>query len=178
MYSKEFRESLNAVEAAREANIALEPARMTAEEKEKLLKQYHPDYKTSEFAVLKVGANSGEEVPHELCEMPSGTQPNNRARLTLKKSITTLMCLLSEAAARELSAAIEAHNAGANTMIVTKLRIGDANTMMAEGGIQAADKPNDSPRFIFLMHTAEGILQQSANCSKSWYVMLRVRFSG
>ena len=69
MYSKEFRESLNAVEAAREANIALEPARMTAEEKEKLLKQYHPDYKTSEFAVLKVGANSGEEVPHELCEM-------------------------------------------------------------------------------------------------------------
>ena len=44
MYSKEFRESLNAVEAAREANIALEPARMTAEEKEKLLKQYHPDY--------------------------------------------------------------------------------------------------------------------------------------
>ena len=39
MYSKEFRESLNAVEAAREANIALEPARMTAEEKEKLLKQ-------------------------------------------------------------------------------------------------------------------------------------------
>ena len=33
MYSKEFRESLNAVEAAREANIALEHARMTAEEK-------------------------------------------------------------------------------------------------------------------------------------------------
>ncbi len=38
------------------------------------------------------------------------------------------------------SCAIEAHNAGANVMIVTKLRIGDANTMMAEGGIQAADK--------------------------------------
>ena len=38
------------------------------------------------------------------------------------------------------SAAIEADNAGAKTMIVTKLRIGDANTMMAEGGIQAADK--------------------------------------
>ena len=37
------------------------------------------------------------------------------------------------------SCAIEAHNAGANVMIVTKLRIGDANTMMAEGGIQAAD---------------------------------------
>ena len=39
MYSKEFRESLNAVEAAREANIALEPARMTAEEKDKKKKK-------------------------------------------------------------------------------------------------------------------------------------------
>ena len=48
------------------------------------------------------------------------------------------------------SAAIEANNAGANVMIVTKLRIGDANTMMAEGGIQAADKPNDSPAIHFL----------------------------
>lgn len=35
-------------------------------------------------------------------------------------------------------------------MIVTKLRIGDANTMMAEGGIQAADKPNDSPAIHYI----------------------------
>ena len=48
------------------------------------------------------------------------------------------------------SAAIEADNAGANVMIVTKLRMGDANTMMAEGGIQAADKPNDSPAIHYL----------------------------
>jgi len=48
------------------------------------------------------------------------------------------------------SAAIEAHRAGAKVMVVTKLRMGDANTMMAEGGIQAADKPNDSPAQHFL----------------------------
>ena len=35
-------------------------------------------------------------------------------------------------------------------LVVTKLRMGDANTMMAEGGIQAADKPNDSPAQHFL----------------------------
>ena len=35
-------------------------------------------------------------------------------------------------------------------LLVTKLRMGDANTMMAEGGIQAADKPNDSPAQHFL----------------------------
>ena len=48
------------------------------------------------------------------------------------------------------SAAITAHAAGANVMMVTKLRIGDANTMMAEGGIQAADKPGDSPAIHYL----------------------------
>ena len=33
---------------------------------------------------------------------------------------------------------------------MTKLRLGDANTAMAEGGIQAADKPNDSPAIHYL----------------------------
>ena len=69
MYSKEFEASLRAVEAAREANIALEPTRMTAKEKDDLLAAYHPDYKKSEFATLAIGPNKGEQVPHELCEL-------------------------------------------------------------------------------------------------------------
>ena len=69
MYSSEFQESLKAVEAAREANIAYEPARMTAKEKDDLLAAYHPDYKKDEFSELKIGPNKGEKVPHELCEM-------------------------------------------------------------------------------------------------------------
>ena len=69
MYPKEFESSLKAVEAAREANIAYEPGRMTAKEKEDLLAAYPPDYKKSEFSTLKIGPNKGEEVPHELCEL-------------------------------------------------------------------------------------------------------------
>ena len=69
MYSEQFQESLKAVEAARAANVAYEPARMTAQEKDDLLAAYHPDYKKSEFATLKVGPNKGESVPHELCEL-------------------------------------------------------------------------------------------------------------
>ena len=42
MYANEFQESLKAVEAARQANIAYEPARMTAQEKDDLLAAYHP----------------------------------------------------------------------------------------------------------------------------------------
>ena len=48
------------------------------------------------------------------------------------------------------AAALEAQNTGASVLLITKLRVGDANTMMAEGGIQAADKPNDSPAIHYL----------------------------
>ena len=48
-------------------------------------------------------------------------------------------------------AAIAASNAVVtDVLIATKLRLGDANTMMAEGGIQAADKENDSPVIHYL----------------------------
>ena len=71
MYSAEFQDSLKAVEAARAANIAYEPARMTAQEKDDLLQAYHPDYKKSEFTELQVGPNKCEKVPHERIS-PSG----------------------------------------------------------------------------------------------------------
>ena len=60
------------------------------------------------------------------------------------------MMVLRKQSAKTREPAIEADNAGAKVLLVTKLRMGDANTMMAEGGIQAADKPNDSPAQHFL----------------------------
>ena len=150
MYSEKFQKSLAAVEAAREANIAYEPARMTAKEKEDLLAAYHPDYKKSEFATLKIGANKGEEVPHELCEMLQAHSRISASDVDLSDVTYDVDVLIIGGGGAGASAAIEADNVGAKTMIVTKLRIGDANTMMAEGGIQAADKPGDSPAIHFL----------------------------
>ncbi len=150
MYAKEFQESLKAVEEAREANIAYEPARMTAKEKEDLLAAYHPDYKKDQFEELKIGPNKGEKVPKELCgilEARSRIRPGDVDLNNPKYDVDVLVIGGGGAGA---SAAIEADTAGASVMIATKLRIGDANTMMAEGGIQAADKPNDSPAIHFL----------------------------
>ena len=48
------------------------------------------------------------------------------------------------------SAALMARASGADVLLATKLRFGDANTMMAQGGIQAADKDNDSPTLHYL----------------------------
>ena len=56
MYTdKTMLESIKKVEAARAQNTVFEPRRMTADEKEKLLATYHPDYKQDQFAVLSVG---------------------------------------------------------------------------------------------------------------------------
>ena len=150
MYSEQFQKSLAAVEAARENNIALEPARMTAQQKEELLAAYHPDYKQDEFELLQIGPNKGDKVPCELAETLQAHSRINPADIDLSNPDYDVDVLIIGGGGAGSSAAIEAHEAGANVMIVTKLRIGDANTMMAEGGIQAADKPNDSPAIHYV----------------------------
>lgn len=150
MYPSDFEASIKKVEAAREENAKLEPRRMTAEEKDTLLATYHPDYKKEEFRELKVGANKGEKVPTELCALLQGHSRIKDNRPDLSTPDYDVDVLVIGGGGAGSSAAIEAHKNGANVMIVTKLRIGDANTMMAEGGIQAADKPNDSPAIHFV----------------------------
>ena len=150
MYSGEILESMKKVEAARAKNVQLEPRRMTAEEKDTLLATYHPDYKQDQFAILQVGPNKGEKVPTELAALLQANSRVNPDKLDLSKVDYDVDVLVIGGGGAGSSAAIEADEAGAKVMIVTKLRIGDANTMMAEGGIQAADKPNDSPAIHYL----------------------------
>lgn len=145
MYNEEMKKSMEKVAANREANAVLEPRRMTADEKDTLLATYHPDYKQSEFATLAIGPNKGEKVPLELADLLQAHSRIKNKKINLDKIDYDVDVLIIGGGGAGASAAIEADNNGASTMIVTKLRIGDANTMMAEGGIQAADKPNDSP---------------------------------
>ncbi len=143
-------DSIKKVEAAREANIRLDPRRMTAEEKDILLKTYHPDYREDQFANLTIGPNAGQKVPVELCKLLQAGARITADCVDLEHPDYEADVLIIGAGGAGTSAAIEAHENGAKVMIVTKLRMGDANTMMAEGGIQAADKPGDSPAQHFL----------------------------
>ena len=52
---KAMQESIKLVEAARAENIKLDPRRMTAEEKDELLRTYHPDYRDNQFRALAIG---------------------------------------------------------------------------------------------------------------------------
>ena len=142
--------SAEKVAAARTENVKLDPRRMTAEEKDQLLKTYHPDYREDQFQILRAGPNKGDKVPHELASLLQARSRVDPAQTSLDAPDYDVDVLVIGGGGAGTSAAIEAHEAGANVMVVTKLRMGDANTMMAEGGIQAAGKPNDSPAQHFL----------------------------
>ncbi len=155
MYSKEMLESIKKVEATREERIknvlaGNHPRRMTAEEKEQVLLENHPDHIKDQFKELVIGPNKGEKVPLELAELLQANPRIKPSEIDLSKIDYDVDVLIIGGGGAGSAAAIMANENGADVMIVTKLRHGDANTMMAEGGIQAADKPNDSPAQHYL----------------------------
>ena len=149
-YTEEQLQSMKKVEQTRAERLNTLFGRMSAEEKDAVLKENHPDYIESAYETLKMGPNKGDKVLHELADLLQGRPRINDYKADLKHPDYDVDVLVIGGGGAGSSAAITAHAAGANVMIVTKLRIGDANTMMAEGGIQAADKENDSPAIHYL----------------------------
>ena len=149
-YTEEQKISMSKVEKSRQERLNNLFPRMTAEEKQTVLKENHPDYIESAYEVLQVGPNKGEKVLHELAELLQGKSRVTDLKIDLENPDYDVDVLVIGGGGAGSSAAVTAHAAGANVLMVTKLRIGDANTMMAEGGIQAADKENDSPAIHYL----------------------------
>ena len=149
-YTDEQLASIAKVEATRQQRLDNLYPRMSAEDKDTVLKENHPDYIESAYEALKVGPNKGDKVLHELADLLQGKSRVLGQKIDLTNPDYDVDVLVIGGGGAGASAAIMANANGANTMIVTKLRIGDANTMMAEGGIQAADKPNDSPAIHYL----------------------------
>jgi len=153
MYPQHILDSIKKVEATRDARLKATLVRMNAEEKQDILNSFHPDYQDDAFETIKVGPNAGEKAPVELCEMlhaNSRVLELNGQEFDLNTPDYDADVLIIGGGGAGASAAIEAHNGGAKVIIATKLRMGDANSMMAEGGIQAADKANDSPQQHYL----------------------------
>ncbi len=150
MYNQEMLDSIANVEATRKSRMGVLPARLSADDKTNLLAKFHPDFRKDQFSTLAIGPNQGEKVPHELAALLQGRSRVLDLDVDLAEVNYDVDVLVIGGGGSGCSAAIEANQAGAKVLLVTKLRLGDANTMMAEGGIQAADKPNDSPAIHYL----------------------------
>ena len=149
-FTEDMLKSMANVERTRTARLNSTVERFSAEEKEALLQAFHPDYSTKGFKVLEVGPNKGEKAPVELAQLLEGKSRLEGVNVDLNRVDYDVDVLVIGGGGAGAAAAIEAKRAGANVLVVTKLRMGDANTMMAEGGIQGADKANDSPAIHYL----------------------------
>ncbi len=149
-YPEYMRESIKKVEATRSKRIHQDHPMLSADEKLDLLKKYHPDHKEGELVEIKVGPSKGEKTFKEVERIIQAYSRIDPKSFDLSQIDYDVDVLVIGGGGGGSSAALLAHEAGAKVLLVTKLRLGDANTMMAQGGIQAADKEHDSPARHFL----------------------------
>jgi succinate dehydrogenase/fumarate reductase flavoprotein subunit len=150
MYPIGLQETVAIVEAGREERFKIPFKRITLEEKTPLLKTYHPDYVEGAMRVIRVGPNKGEKAPNELVDFLEGNSRIDPAKIDLTKIDYDVDVLIIGGGGAGGSAALLAQENGANVLLVTKLRLGDANTVGAQAGTQAADRPEDSPVIHYL----------------------------
>lgn len=149
-YPSPLQELAGKINETREARLKEVFGRLTPEEKDKLLREHHPDYRADTFVPLRVGPNAGDRTPRELARLLEGESPLKNQNLHLNRPDYDCDVLVIGGGGAGCAAALIAEESGAKVILATKLRLGDANTMMAQGGIQAADKENDSPAIHYL----------------------------
>jgi succinate dehydrogenase/fumarate reductase flavoprotein subunit len=148
-YTPAMLESIKKVEATRPRRLAETFPSMSLEERKVVLDGFHPDYIAEAMRPLRIGVSKGQRTPHELARVIEG-RPLISADFDLGQPERETDVLVVGGGGAGSSAALLAQENGARVTIATKLRFGDANTMMAQGGIQAADRPDDSPAIHYL----------------------------
>ncbi|MFQ6057530.1 MAG: FAD-dependent oxidoreductase [Anaerolineae bacterium] len=145
-----MRESIKKVEATRPRRLTETYPFMSPQEKEDILRRFHPDYIEEQMREIRVGVSKGQRMPLELADIMEGRPHIDPDTFDLSQVGYETDVLIIGGGGTGASAALLAQEQGAKVVLATKLRFGDANTMMAQGGIQAADKPNDSPAIHYL----------------------------
>ncbi len=124
------------------------PLRPSSGTHTKLLHDFHPDYASDSRVPLKVGINRNTPCHPQLAELLQSESPTNAAMLSNADQLETDVLVIGAGGAG-CAAALLAAEHGANVLIATKLRVGDSNTIMAEGGIQASVELGDTPQAHF-----------------------------
>ena len=108
-YPENMMESIKKVEATRKERMSTEPRRLTADEKDALLKEFHPDYNPNAFAEIKVGPNKGQKAPIELAEVLHSTSRLVNENVDINKIDYDVDVLVIGGGGAGSSCALEAH---------------------------------------------------------------------
>ncbi|MGF6673853.1 FAD-binding protein [Paraburkholderia tuberum] len=115
---------------------------------DELLKAYHPDHGPHARVTLSVGVNRGEPCQPDLARHLQANALLDDVDIAGAQLMTTEVLVIGGGGGG-CAAALTAAKQGARVILATKLRLGDSNTVMAEGGIQAAIGEDDSPQLHF-----------------------------
>lgn len=156
MYPESMRPSLEKVTKTRNKRFELAKSEkpvfppMGAEEREEVLNKFHPDYKPESRRKVRIGPNKGEKLTTEVADMLESHSRIKPELFDLSKPDYETDLLIVGGGGAGCAAAIVAMGKGVKSIISTKLRLGDANSMMSQGGMQAAVTPQDSPTRHYL----------------------------
>ena len=154
-YTRELLELIKKVEATRPARIAGAKAGkdfppLSLEGRAERLR-FHPDYKEGVRRPLRIGPSKGYALSPEIADLLEAAPLLDPGAVDLSRADYETDVLVIGGGGAGSSAALLAAKNGARVLMTTKLRHGDANTMMAEGGIQAATNAAwDSPYWHYL----------------------------
>jgi len=123
---------------------------MSAEEREQVLNKFHPDYKPEARRKIRIGPNKGEILTTEVADMLESHSRIKPELFDLTRPDYETDILIIGGGGAGCAAAIIAMENGSKSIISTKLRLGDANSMMSQGGMQAAVPEKDSPALHYL----------------------------
>lgn len=151
-YPEEMWESLSLVEETRPERIEKTYPRMSPEERDVTLREWHPDYKEGTKRPLRIGPSEGMMVPHEVADILEAHPIITSDLIDLSEIDYDVDILIIGAGGAGLSAALIASEFldKDGILLIQKLRLGDSNSKMSQGGIQAAIGPDDSPTLHFL----------------------------
>ena len=124
------------------------PAQQLSIDESILLKNFHPDYRQETMTRLQVGPNKGEICHSQLADILQADARIDASDLAGAHIEETDVLVIGGGGAG-CTAALTASKAGAKVILATKLRLGDSNTVMAEGGIQASIEKDDTPQLHF-----------------------------
>jgi len=160
-YTDELKSLIKVVEKTRPQRLARkkqgeEFPRMSPDEAEAILKKYHPDYKEEGRRELKVGPSKGYQIAQEFADLLEAWSRINPDKIDLSRVDIETDVLIIGGGGAGTAAALLAEQNGAKVIVATKLRHGDANTIMAEGGIQAATKIEKDSACMHYLDTVGG----------------------
>jgi len=157
MYPEYMAESLRKVSETRPHRVELgkKPVPvfppMNAEERQAALEGFHPDFKADARRAVQIGPNRGETLTAEVAHLLESHSWLRSSQIDLSSPDLETDLLIIGGGGAGCNAALTAmREHGLKSIIATKLRLGDANSMMSEGGMQAAVSRTDSPTRHYL----------------------------